>query len=41
MAFKFPDERTLADVKLVPVDLAFITPQKREEHMQKFHEIMR
>jgi iron(III) transport system substrate-binding protein len=40
-AFKFPDGRGLADVKLVPVDLAFITPAKREEHMQKFHEIMR
>jgi len=40
-AFKFPDGRTLADVKLVPVDLAYITPAKREEHMQKFHEIMR
>ena len=40
-AFKFPDGRTLADAKLVPVDLAYITPQKREEHMQKFQEIMR
>jgi iron(III) transport system substrate-binding protein len=39
--FKFPDGRGLADVKLVPVDLAYITPQKREEHMQKFQEIMR
>ena len=41
MAFKFPDGRTLADVKLVPVDLAYITPEKREEHMRKFQEIMR
>jgi iron(III) transport system substrate-binding protein len=40
-AFKFPDGRGLADVKLVPVDLVYITPAKREEHMQKFHEIMR
>ena len=27
--------------KLVPVDLAYITPEKREEHMRKFQEIMR
>jgi iron(III) transport system substrate-binding protein len=40
-AFKFPDGRGLADFKAVPVDLAYITPAKREEHMQKFHEIMR
>jgi iron(III) transport system substrate-binding protein len=40
-AFKFPDGRSLADVKLVPLDLPYITPAKREEHMQKFHEIMR
>jgi iron(III) transport system substrate-binding protein len=40
-AFKFPDGRGLSEVKLVPVDLAYITPAKREEHMQKFHEIMR
>jgi iron(III) transport system substrate-binding protein len=40
-AFKFPDGRSVADVKLVPVDLTYITPAKREEHMQKFHEIMR
>jgi len=40
-AFKFPDGRGLADFKAVPVDLAYITPEKRQEHMQKFHEIMR
>jgi ABC-type Fe3+ transport system substrate-binding protein len=40
-AFKFPDGRGLADIKAVPVDLAYISPEKREEHMQKFHEIMR
>lgn len=40
-AFKFPDGRGVSDVKLVPVDLGYITPAKREEHMQKFHEIMR
>jgi len=39
--FKFPDGRGLAAVKVVPVDLAFITPAKREEHMQKFQEILR
>jgi iron(III) transport system substrate-binding protein len=40
-AFKFPDGRGVADVKLVAVDLAYITPAKRQEHMEKFHEIMR
>jgi iron(III) transport system substrate-binding protein len=40
-AFKFPDGRSLTDVKLVPLDLPYITPAKREEHMQKFHESMR
>ena len=39
--FKFPDGRGLADVKAVPVDLAYITQEKREEHMRRFHEIMR
>jgi iron(III) transport system substrate-binding protein len=40
-AFKFPDGRGLTDFKAVPVDLAYITQAKREEHMQRFHEIMR
>jgi len=40
-AFKFPDGRGLAEVKIIPVDLTYITPEKREEHMRKFHEIMR
>jgi iron(III) transport system substrate-binding protein len=40
-AFKFPDGRTVADVKAVPVDLAYLTQEKREEHMRKFQEIMR
>ncbi len=41
MAYKFPDGRSLADFKIVPVDLAYNSPAKREEHMQKFQEIMR
>ena len=40
-AFKFPDGRSVADIKVIPVDLAYISPEKRQEHMQKFHEIMR
>jgi hypothetical protein len=40
-AFKFPDGRSLADIKTIPVDSAYITPEKRQEHMQKFEEIMR
>jgi iron(III) transport system substrate-binding protein len=40
-AFKFPDGRGLSEAKIVPVDVPFITPAKREEHMQKFQEIMR
>ena len=39
--FRFPDGRSVADVKLVPLDVAYITPEKREEHIRKFHEIMR
>jgi iron(III) transport system substrate-binding protein len=39
--FKFPDGRSVADVKLVPLDVAYINPEKREEHIRKFHEIMR
>jgi iron(III) transport system substrate-binding protein len=39
--FRFPDGRSVADVKLVPLDTAYITPEKREEHIRKFHEIMR
>ncbi len=41
MPFKFPDGRSLAEVKVVPVDLPYNSPAKREEHMQKFQEIMR
>jgi iron(III) transport system substrate-binding protein len=40
-AFKFPDGRGLSDIKAIPVDSAYITPEKRQEHMQKFEEIMR
>jgi iron(III) transport system substrate-binding protein len=40
-SFRFPDGRGLADVKAIPVDLRYVTQARREEHMQKFHEIMR
>jgi iron(III) transport system substrate-binding protein len=40
-SFRFPDGRSVADVKLVPLDVAYITSEKREEHIRKFHEIMR
>jgi iron(III) transport system substrate-binding protein len=40
-AFKFPDGRTPADIKIVPLDLAYVTPEQREENVRKFHEIMR
>ena len=40
-AFKFPDGRGLAEVKIIPVDLTYITPERREENIRKFHEIMR
>ena len=39
--FKFPDGRTSAEIKVVPLDLAYVTPAQREENVRKFHEIMR
>ena len=39
--FKFPDGRTPADIKVVPLDLAYVSPTQREENVRKFHEIMR
>jgi iron(III) transport system substrate-binding protein len=39
--FRFPDGRSVADAKLVPLDVAYITPEMREEHIRRFHEIMR
>lgn len=41
LSFRFPDGRGVADIKIVPLDVAYLTPERREEQTRMFHEIMR
>lgn len=41
VTMRLPDGRTVAEIKVVPVDAAFITAEQRRENMQRFQEIMR